>query len=80
MQGVGQNTDLAVLHNNRTKDNPFVPMLWIPSTQPDLMRQLNDAFTKIVENESAELMNISQKVQEWLSKAEKQQQQPQASS
>lgn len=69
MQGVGQSTDLVVLHNNKTKDNPFVPTLWIPSTQIDFMKQLDETFMTITKNESTELQKISQKVQEWLSKA-----------
>jgi len=66
MQGVGQNTDLAVLYNNKTKDSPFLPMLWVPSIQPDFMKQLDDTFATITKNESIELANISKKVQEWL--------------
>jgi len=75
MQGVGQNTDLIVLHNNRTQEKPFAPMLWIASSQPDFMKQLDDAYLTIMKNETAELQNISQKVQEWLSKAPKSQSQ-----
>jgi hypothetical protein len=78
MQGVGQLTDLAVLFNNMTKDAPFVPTLWVPSTQPEFMKQLDDAYTTMIKNEAEELKNISKKVQEWLQKAT--QTQPQTTS
>jgi 20S proteasome alpha/beta subunit len=70
MQGVGQHTDLAVLHfGTNVKDAQFSPMLWAPSDIPDFMKQLDDAFATISRNESTELENASKKVHEWLQKA-----------
>jgi hypothetical protein len=69
MQGVGQHTDLAVLHFAKKEGSPFLPALWVPSTQPDFMKQLDEAFETIIRNEATELDNISKKVQEWLLKA-----------
>lgn len=62
MQGVGQLTDLVVLH---FKDATFSPVIWVPSTDPEFMKKLNEAFDTISKNESTELQNISKKVQEW---------------
>jgi hypothetical protein len=68
MQGVGQLTDLAVLH---FKDATFSPMLWVPSIDSDFMKQLDDAFATITKSESTELQNISKKVQEWFNQKTK---------
>jgi 20S proteasome alpha/beta subunit len=68
MQGVGQLTDLAVLHFGKKEGTPFLPAVWVPSTQPDFMVQLDKAYDTITKNEKTELENVSKKVQEWLQK------------
>lgn len=62
MQGVGQLTDLVVLH---FKDATFSPTIWVPSADAEFMKKLNEAFDTISKNEQTELQNISKKVQEW---------------
>jgi 20S proteasome alpha/beta subunit len=68
MQGVGHLTDLAVLH---FKDATFSPTIWVPSADPDFMKQLDDAFATISRNESTELQNISKKVLDWINQKTK---------
>jgi hypothetical protein len=68
MQGVGQHTDLAVLHFAKKEKSQFLPALWVPSNEPNFMKELDNAFETISKSESAELENISKKVQEWLQK------------